>query len=58
MRIVITDHRFANVDQERAIIEAAGGELVVGQCTSARKLIELCQRTDGILNVRVSAAVE
>jgi len=33
MKIVITDHRFPNVDQERRAVEAAGGELVVAQLT-------------------------
>ncbi len=52
MKIVITDHRFPNVDQERNAVEAAGGFLVVGQVTDEHDLIDLCRDADGVLAVR------
>jgi D-3-phosphoglycerate dehydrogenase / 2-oxoglutarate reductase len=52
MKIVITDHRFPNVDQERIAVEAAGGELVVGQVTDESQLVDLCRDADGVLAVR------
>jgi D-3-phosphoglycerate dehydrogenase len=52
MKIVITDHRFPNVDQERRAVEEAGGELVVGQVTEEDELMSLCRDADGVLAVR------
>jgi D-3-phosphoglycerate dehydrogenase len=52
MRIVITDHRFPNVDQERGAVEASGGELVVAQVTDEKQLADLCREADGVLAVR------
>jgi D-3-phosphoglycerate dehydrogenase len=52
MKVVITDHRFPNVEQERQAVEAAGGELVVGQVNEERQLIELCRDADGVLVAR------
>ncbi|HVB98339.1 MAG TPA: C-terminal binding protein [Candidatus Dormibacteraeota bacterium] len=52
MEIVITDHRFAHVDEERRAVEAAGGKLVVGQVTEEDKLTALCSKADGVLVVR------
>ena len=52
MKIVITDHRFPNVDEERRAVEAAGGSLVVGQVTDENELIDLCRNADGVLAVR------
>lgn len=52
MKIVITDHRFPNVDREKSAVEAAGGQLVVGQTTDEDSLLHLCADADGILSVR------
>lgn len=52
MKVVITDHRFPNVDEERRAVEEAGGNLVVAQVTDEDRLVELCQDADGILTVR------
>lgn len=52
MKVVITDHRFPNVDQERRAVEAAGGELLVGQAADQAQLIELCRDADGLLVTR------
>jgi len=52
MKVVITDHRFPNVDQERRAVEAAGGELVAGQAEDQAQLIELCREADGVLVTR------
>lgn len=52
MKVVITDHRFPNVEQEQRAVEAAGGELVVAQVTDEDQLRELCKDADGVLTVR------
>ena len=49
LKIVITDHRFPQIDQERRSVEAEGWELVVGQAASEDQLVELCRDADGIL---------
>jgi len=52
VKVVITDHRFPNVEQEQRAVEAAGGELVVAQVTDEDQLRELCKDADGVLTVR------
>ncbi len=52
MRVVITDHRFPDVEQERCAVEASGGELVVAQTVDEHGLTELCKDADGVLTVR------
>jgi D-3-phosphoglycerate dehydrogenase len=52
MKIVITDHRFPNVDQERRAAEKSGADLVVGQVTAEDEVAELCRDADGVLAVR------
>jgi D-3-phosphoglycerate dehydrogenase len=52
VKVVITDHRFPNVEQERRAVEEAGGNLVVAQMTDEDQLAELCKDADGVLTVR------
>ena len=52
MKIVITDHRFPNVDEERHSVEAAGGQLIVAQTTEESQVARLCSDADGVLAVR------
>jgi len=52
VKIVITDHRFKDVEQERRAVEAAGGELVVGQATEEQQAAQLCEDADGVLTAR------
>jgi D-3-phosphoglycerate dehydrogenase len=52
MKVVITDHRFPDVEQERRAVEAAGGKLVVAQTVDEQELAELCKDADGVLTVR------
>ena len=52
MKVVITDHRFPNVEQERRAVEEAGGKLVIAQMTDENELAELCKDADGVLTVR------
>jgi D-3-phosphoglycerate dehydrogenase len=54
VKIVITDHRFPDVAQERRAVEASGGELVVGQAADEQELAELCKDADGVLTVRAA----
>ena len=50
LKIVITDYRFPDVDQERRAVEAAGGTLVTGQAVNEEQVAELCRDADGVLN--------
>ena len=52
VKIVITDYRFPDIDQERGAVEAAGGTLVAGQATTEEQVAELCRDADGVLNAR------
>lgn len=52
MKIVITDYRFPDVEQERRAVEAAGGTLVAGQAVNEEQVAELCRDADGVLNAR------
>ncbi len=52
MKIVITDHRFPDVEQERRAVEAAGGTLIVGDAADEEQVTALCRDADGVLSVR------
>jgi D-3-phosphoglycerate dehydrogenase / 2-oxoglutarate reductase len=52
LKIVITDHRFPDIEQERRAVEAAGGTLVVGQAANEQQVLDLCKDADGVLNAR------
>jgi D-3-phosphoglycerate dehydrogenase len=52
VKIVITDYRFPDVEQERRAVEAAGGTLVTGQATTEQQVADLCRDADGVLTVR------
>jgi D-3-phosphoglycerate dehydrogenase len=52
VKIVITDYRFPDVEQEQRAVEAAGGTLVTGQATNEEQVAELCRDADGVLNAR------
>ena len=52
MKVVITDHRFPDVEQERRAVEASGGTLIVAQTVDEQELSELCEDADGVLTVR------
>ena len=52
MKIVITDHRFPHIEQERRAVEAAGGTLIEGQATTEQQVLELCRDADGVLTAR------
>ena len=52
VKVVITDHRFKDVEQERRAVEAAGGELVVGQAANEEHVAELCKHADAVLSAR------
>jgi D-3-phosphoglycerate dehydrogenase len=47
--VCISDYGFANVDTERKIIEAAGGELLTGQCKTPAQVVELCADADVVI---------
>ncbi len=52
MKIVITDHRFPDVAQERRAAEAIGATLVDAQTTNEQELCNVCRDADGILTAR------
>jgi D-3-phosphoglycerate dehydrogenase / 2-oxoglutarate reductase len=52
VKIVITDHRFKDVEVERRAVEAAGGQLTVGEATVELQAAELCKDADGVLTAR------
>ncbi|MGH8016682.1 MAG: hypothetical protein ACREIA_00045 [Opitutaceae bacterium] len=49
MKVVITDHGFPNVNQERALLAEAGAELVVAQCKTADDVIAAGRDADALL---------
>jgi D-3-phosphoglycerate dehydrogenase len=49
MKIVITDHRFPNINQEIRAVNEMGWNLVVGQAKTEQELIQLCKDADGVL---------
>ena len=52
MKIVITDYRFPDIEQEKRAVEAAGGTLVAGQAVTEEQVADLCRDADGVLNAR------
>src|ERR1700731_412494 len=52
LKVVITDYRFPDVEQERRAVQAAGGTLVTGQATTEQQVSDLCRDADGVLTVR------
>jgi D-3-phosphoglycerate dehydrogenase len=52
LKIVITDHRFKDIEQERRAVEAAGGSLVVGQAADEPTTADLCRDADGVITAR------
>jgi D-3-phosphoglycerate dehydrogenase len=52
MKIVITDHRFPNIDHERRSVEMEGWQLVEGHVTQEEEVAELCRDADAVLSVR------
>jgi D-3-phosphoglycerate dehydrogenase / 2-oxoglutarate reductase len=52
VKVVITDHRFKDVEQERRAVGAAGGELIVGQALDEKEAANLCRDADGVLTAR------
>ncbi|MFO1514186.1 MAG: C-terminal binding protein [Verrucomicrobiota bacterium] len=48
-RVVITDHQFGDISPQRAVLNAAGAELVELQCSSAQDLIAAAEEADAML---------
>ena len=48
-RVVITDHGFPNVEPERAVLDAAGADLVVAQCKTPEEVIAATAGADAVL---------
>lgn len=54
MKIVITDHRFPDVVQERRAVELSGGTLIDVQTTDEQELCNVCRDADGVLTARAA----
>jgi D-3-phosphoglycerate dehydrogenase len=52
LKLVITDYRFPDVNQERSAVEAAGGTLITGQASTDEQVADLCRDADGVLTAR------
>ena len=48
-KVIITDHGYRNVDQEMAILRAAGAELSVAQCRQPEDVIAVTGQADALL---------
>lgn len=48
--VVVTDHEFADLEPERAVIEAAGFRLVDAQAKTEAELIDACASADALIN--------
>lgn len=51
-KVVITDHRFPNVNIQREVLSRIGAELVVGQAKTEDEIIAVAKDAHGILNAR------
>lgn len=49
LRVVVTDYCFASLENERAVIESAGAELVACQCKTEEEVIEAARSADALL---------
>lgn len=52
-KVVITDHRFPNIDSEHQVLSEVGAEIIVSEAKNDEELIELVKDADGILNARL-----
>jgi len=52
-KVVITDHRFPNVDTERKVLSKVDAEVIVSEAKNDEELMELVKDADGILNARL-----
>lgn len=48
-KVLITDYGFNNVEQEKKVIEAAGGELTALHCKSEDEIIEAARGVDAVI---------
>jgi D-3-phosphoglycerate dehydrogenase len=53
LKVVITDHRFPNIDTERKVLSRVNAEVVVSEAKNDEELIELVKDADGVLNARL-----
>lgn len=51
-KVVITDHRFPNINPERQTFAEIGAELVEGQAKTEEEIIQIAKDAHGILNAR------
>jgi D-3-phosphoglycerate dehydrogenase len=48
-QVAVTDYGFPDLKQEKAILEPAGFDFVIGQCKTAAEVASLCQDADAVL---------
>lgn len=51
-KVVITEHRFPDVESERQILSEVGAELVVGNAWTEQEIINLAHDADAVMNAR------
>jgi len=49
MKVIITDHGFPHIDQERSLIEGAGADFTAAQCKTEEDVMATCHDADILL---------
>src|SRR5690348_6660866 len=58
-RVILIEHGYSNVEHERLIISAAGGEFIDAESLPLPEALQLCEEADGILcrRLEITAAM-
>jgi len=48
-KVVVTDDRYKNYDEEKKVMDKVGAELVIANCKTKEEVVEVCMDADGIL---------
>lgn len=48
-KVVVTDDRYKNYDEEKKVLDKIGAELVIADCKTKEEVVEVCRDADGIL---------
>ena len=54
LKIVVTDHRFGEIQYEEETLRPLGAEVVLGACKTEEEVIDLVHDADGVLNSAVA----
>lgn len=53
LKIVVTDHRFGEIQYEEEVLRPLGAEVVLGACKTEDEVVDLVREADGVLNSAV-----